>query len=214
MNIIKVDPENMRASLYGLKKAVETISRGGVVVVPTDTVYGLAADATNPDSMMRLFRIKKRPNTKPVPLIIRDMEMARNLAYIDKRLEKILGILWPGAVTVILQKKADLPERVTAGKRTIGLRLPDYKLLHFLLEAVGKPMTATSANISGEEPSIDAEEVAAQFNREFYRPDLILDAGKLKFSEPSTVLDLAAPEPKIIRIGPVNPKKLMEILSV
>jgi len=75
-------------------------------------------------------------------------------------------------------------------------------------------MTVTSANISGEEPSIDAEEVAGQFRKEFYRPDLILDAGKLKFSEPSTVLDLAAPEPKIIRIGPVNPKKLMEILSV
>jgi L-threonylcarbamoyladenylate synthase len=214
MNIIKVDPENMRASLYGLKKAAETILRGGVVVVPTDTVYGLAADATNPDAVMRLFRIKKRPKTKPVPVIIRDMEMARSLAYLNKRLEKILSILWPGAITIILQKKAMMPDLVTAGKRTIGLRLPDYKLLHFLLEVVGKPMTATSANISGEEPSIDAEEVAGQFTKEFYKPDLVLDAGKLKFSEPSTVLDLAAAEPKIIRIGPVNPKKLMEILSV
>jgi L-threonylcarbamoyladenylate synthase len=214
MNIIKVDPENMRASLYGLQKAAEFISRGGVVVVPTDTVYGLAADATNPQAVAKLFRIKKRPQTKPVPVIIRDMEMAKDMAYIDKRLEKILGILWPGAITVILQKKADLPELVTAGKRTIGLRLPDYKLLHFLMEAMGKPLTATSANVSGEAPSIDAEKVAGQFNKEFYRPDLILDAGKLKFSEPSTVLDLAAPEPKIIRIGPVNPKKLMEILSI
>ncbi len=214
MNIIKVDPENMRASLYGLQKAAEFILRGGVVVVPTDTVYGLAADATNPDAVMRLFRIKKRPKTKPVPVIIRDMEMAKNLAYIDKRLERILNLIWPGAITIILQKKADLPELVTAGKRTIGLRLPDYKMIHYLLETVAKPMTATSANISGEEPSIDAEEVAGQFRKEFYRPDLILDAGKLKFSEPSTVLDLAAPEPKIIRIGPVNPKKLMEILSI
>jgi L-threonylcarbamoyladenylate synthase len=214
MNIIKVDPENMRASLYGLQKAAEFISRGGVVVVPTDTVYGLAADATNPQAVAKLFRIKKRPQTKPVPVIIRDMEMAKDMAYIDKRLEKILGILWPGAITVILQKKADLPELVTAGKRTIGLRLPDYKLLHFLMEAMGKPLTATSANVSGEAPSIDAEKVAGQFNKEFYRPDLILDAGKLKFSEPSTVLDLAAAEPKIIRIGPVNPKKLMEILSI
>jgi L-threonylcarbamoyladenylate synthase len=214
MNIIKVDPENMRASLYGLQKAAEFISRGGVVVVPTDTVYGLAADASNPQAVAKLFRIKKRPQTKPVPVLIRDMEMAKDMAYIDKRLEKILAILWPGAITVILQKKAELPELVTAGKRTIGLRLPDYKLLHFLLEAMGRPLTATSANISGEAPSIDAEKVAGQFNKEFYRPDLILDAGKLKFSEPSTVLDLATPEPKIIRIGPVNPKKLMEILSI
>jgi len=214
MNIIKVDPENMRASVYGLQKAAETILRGGVVVVPTDTVYGLAADATNPDAVMRIFRIKKRPHTKPVPVIIRDMAMAKNLAYLNSRLEKILSILWPGAVTVILQKKAMMPDLITAGKRTIGLRLPDYKLLHYLLEVVGRPMTATSANISGEEPSIDAEEVARQFTKGFYKPDLVLDAGRLKFSEPSTVLDLAAPEPKIIRIGPVNPKKLMEILSV
>jgi L-threonylcarbamoyladenylate synthase len=214
MNIIKVDPENMRASLYGLQKAAECISRGGVVVVPTDTVYGLAADATNPQAVAKLFRTKKRPKTKPVPLIIRDMEMAKEMAYIDRRLEKILGFFWPGAITVILQKKADLPELVTAGKRTIGLRLPNYKLLYYLLQVIGRPLTATSANISGEAPSIDAEKVADQFRKEFCRPDLILDAGKLKFSQPPTVLDLAAPEPKIIRIGPVNPRKLMEILSI
>ncbi|OGZ33390.1 MAG: threonylcarbamoyl-AMP synthase [Candidatus Portnoybacteria bacterium RBG_19FT_COMBO_36_7] len=214
MNIIKVDPENMRASLYGLQKAAELILRGGVVVVPTDTVYGLAADATNPQAVAKLFRMKKRAKTKPVPLIIRNMEMAKELAYIDKRLEKILGFLWPGAITIILQKRAELPELVTAGKRTVGLRLPDYKLLYYLLEVIGRPLTATSANISGEAPSIDAEKVVEQFRKEFSRPDLVLDAGKLKFSQPSTVLDLATPEPKIIRIGPVNPRKLMEILSI
>lgn len=214
MNIIKVDPENMRASLYGLQKAAEFILRGGVVVLPTDTVYGLAADATNPQAVAKLFRMKKRPKTKPVPLIIRNMEMAKQLAYIDKRLEKILDFLWPGAITVILQKRAELPELVTAGKRTVGLRLPDYKLLYYLLEVIGRPLTATSANISGEAPSIDAEKVVEQFRKEFSRPDLVLDAGKLKFSQPSTVLDLATPEPKIIRIGPVNPRKLMEILSI
>lgn len=214
MNIVKVNPENLRASQYGIEKAAQTIRWGGVVVAPTDTVYGLLADATNPDAVKRVFRIKKRPETKPVPLIVRDIEMAKKIAHIDERLERILGMMWPGAVTVILQQKFSLPPLVTAGKNTIGLRLPDYKILHYLMEAVGKPLTATSANISGLEPTINVEEVVEQFRKEFYRPELILDSGELKFSEPSTVLDLSGDKPKIIRIGPVNPRKLMEILSI
>jgi L-threonylcarbamoyladenylate synthase len=214
MNIVKVDPENMRASQYGIEKAAQFVSRGGVVVVPTDTVYGLAVDAMDEQAVKRLFKTKQRPETKPVPIIVRDMEMAKKLAYIDKRLERILSLVWPGAVTVVLQKKYDLPELVTAGKKTIGLRLPDYKLLYYLLQAVGRPLTATSANISGEEPSNKVEDVLFQFRGEFYKPDLVLDAGELKYSQPSTVLDLSTDKPKIIRIGPVNPKKLMEILSI
>lgn len=214
MNIIKVDPENLRASQYGIQKAVETILRGGVVVAPTDTVYGLIADATNEDAVSRVFRIKQRPETKPLPIIVRDAEMAAKLAYIDKRLERILGMIWPGAVTVVLQKKDALPALVTGGRNTIGLRYPDYKILHFMIQLVGKPLTATSANISGEEPSNKIEDVLGQFRKSLLRPDLVLDAGELKFSQPSTVLDLSGEKPKIIRIGPVNPKKLMEILSI
>jgi len=214
MNIIKVEPENLRASQYGLEKAVQVILRGGVVVAPSDTVYGLMADATSELAVKKIFKMKKRPETKPIPVIIRDMEMAKNLVFINKRLESVLGRIWPGAVTIVLQKRYNLPEIVSAGKQTLGLRLPDYKLLHYLIEMVGRPLTATSANVSGEEPMISAEKVANQFRKEFFRPDLILDAGELKFSEPSTVLDLSTDKPKIIRIGPVNPKKLMEILSI
>ncbi len=214
MNIIKVDPENMRASQYGLEKAAEIISRGGVVAAPSDTVYGLFADATNPDAVQRVFRIKHRPETKALPVMVRDAEMAAQLACLDSRLERILGMIWPGAVTVILRKKFNLPELLTGGKNTIGLRYPDYKLLHYLIQLVGKPLTATSANISGEEPTNKVEDIIKQFHRGLLRPDLILDAGELKFCEPSTVLDLTSEKPKIIRIGPVNPKKLMEILSI
>ncbi len=214
MNIIKVEPENLRASQYGLEKAAQAILRGGVVVVPTDTVYGLAADATNEQAVRRVFKIKKRAETKPVPVIIRDIETVKKLAFVDKRLEKILSRIWPAAVTIILEKKFNLPEVVTAGTRTIGLRLPDYKLLNYLMEMVGRPLTATSANISDQPPSNKIEEIVANFRKEFYRPELILDAGELKFCEPSTVLDLSTDKPKIIRIGPVSPKKLMEILSI
>lgn len=214
MNIIKVDPQNLRASQYGVEKVRDLISRGGVVIAPTDTVYGLIADATNEDAVKRVFRIKQRPETKPLPVIVRDAEMAGQLAYIDKRLEGILGMIWPAAVSVVLQKKFNLPEIVTAGKNTIALRYPDYKLLHYLIQNVGKPLIATSANISGLQPSTKINDVISQFRSVLLRPDLVLDAGDLKFSEPSTVLDLSGEKPKIIRIGPVNPKKLMEILSI
>jgi len=214
MNIIKVDPENIRASQYGIEKAREFISCGGVVIAPTDTVYGLIADATNESAVRRVFKIKQRPEIKPLPIIVRDAEMAGQLACIDKRLEGILGMIWPAAVTVILRKKFNLPELVSGGKDTIGLRYPDYKLLHYLIQTTGKPLTATSANISGLQPSTKIDEVIKQFRTVLLRPDLILDAGDLKFSEPSTVLDLSGEKPKIIRIGPVNPKKLLEILSI
>ncbi|MBI4709214.1 MAG: threonylcarbamoyl-AMP synthase [Candidatus Portnoybacteria bacterium] len=214
MDVIKINPENLRPSRYGIEKAAEIILRGGVVVIPTDTVYGLAADATKEYAVKKIFKIKKRPETKPVPLIVRDLEMAKKLAFVDKRLERILNLIWPGAITAILQKKFNLPEIVTAGKRTIGLRIPDYKLIHFLIEEIGRPLTATSANISSQPPSNKIEDVLSQFRNEFFRPDLVLDAGDLKCCEPSTVLDLSTDQPKIIRIGPASPKKLMEILSI
>lgn len=214
MNIIKIDPENLRASQYGIEKAAELIWRGGIAVIPTDTVYGLAADATNEQAVRKIFKIKKRPETKPLPLVVRDLAMVKKVAYVNSRLERILSLIWPGPITVLLEKKHNLPEPVTAGRKTIGLRIPDYKITHLLIESLGRPITATSANISGKEPSTKIEEVVDQFRKEFFKPDLVLDAGDLKFSEPSTVLDLTAAKPKIIRIGPVNPKKLLEILSV
>jgi len=183
-------------------------------VAPTDTVYGLIADATNPEAAKRVFKIKKRPAEKPLPVIVRNMEMAKKIAYFDTKIEKVLNSIWPGAVTVILGKKYNLPEIVTAQKRTVALRIPDYKIIHLLVERINKPLIATSCNISNQPPINKIDEMLAIFRKELYRPDLILDAGDLKFSEPSTVLDLTGAKPKIVRIGPVSPKKLMEILSL
>jgi L-threonylcarbamoyladenylate synthase len=107
-----------------------------------------------------------------------------------------------------------LPEKLTAGKETIGLRIPDYKIIHMLLAEMPRPLTATSANISDRSSSTKIEEVLVQFRKEFLKPDLVLDAGDLKFSEPSTVLDMTAGKPRITRIGATNPKKLLEIIFI
>lgn len=214
MNILQVYPKDLRTSASALEQAAEALYQGEVIVIPTDTVYGLAVDATNEIAIEKLFAIKKRPATRPVPVVVRDLEMAQKVAYFDKKITKALKKIWPGPVTVLLERKKILPDSLSAGLKTIGLRIPDYKLINYLIELLGRPITATSANISAQPASTKIDEVVAQFEKTSPQPDLILSAGDLIESQPSTVLDLTGKEPKIVRIGPVSKKTLLEILSV
>lgn len=214
MKVLRINAGNLRKSIDALAEAARVLKMGGAIVYPTDTVYGLGCDATNTEAVERVFKIKKRPKTKAVPMIIKDMAMAKKYAWFDSRVERVLDQLWPGPITVVLKKRFNLPDAVTAGKMTLGMRIPDYKLVNYLVEAVDIPLVATSANISNQQSSRRISEVLRQFEKSFPQPDLILEAGNLAGSEPSTVLDLSESKPKIIRIGPVSPKKLMEILAV
>ena len=214
MRVLKVNPENLRESEEAIIEAAKIVLAGGTVVFPTDTVYGLGCDATNENAIKKIFKIKSRAENKPLSVIVRDIEMAKKVAFVDRRLERALNLIWPGSVTVILSRRYKLPEILTAGKPTIGLRIPDYKLTHLLSENMGRPYVATSANLTNESATTKISQVLKYFEKSYAKPDLVLDAGDLKFSEPSTVLDLTVPKPKIVRIGPVDKKKLLEILSV
>ncbi|MBU3901444.1 threonylcarbamoyl-AMP synthase [Patescibacteria group bacterium] len=214
MKILKVNPENLRESEEAIVEAAKVMLAGGTAVFPTDTVYGLGCDATSENAIKKVFKIKNRKESNPLAIIVRDIAMAKKVAFVDKRLEKALNIIWPGAVTVILWRKYKLPKILTAKEQTIGLRIPDYKLTHLLAENMGRPFVATSANISGEQATNKISEVLKHFKNNYLKPDLILDAGDLKCCEPSTVLDLSKEKPKITRVGPVDKKKLLEILSV
>jgi len=214
MNILKVNPENLRESEEAIIEAAKIMLAGGTVVFPTDTVYGLGGDATSEKAIEKIFKIKGRDERKPLSVVVRDLAMAKKVAYVDVRLEKALNLIWPGAITVILPNREKLPRILTAGRPGIGLRVPDYKLTHLLTENMGRPYVATSANLSGEIATTKIQSIFKYFEGRVHRPDLILDAGDLKFSQPSTVLDLTGRAPKIVRIGPVNKKKLLEILSV
>jgi L-threonylcarbamoyladenylate synthase len=196
-----------------IEQAVKVIKRGGSIVFPTDTVYGLGVNALSSSSIERLFKIKKRPESKPVPVMVKDIEMAKQLAFIDRKTEKILQEVWPGQVTAVLEKKQIVPEILTAGKSTIGLRIPDCQFTQALMEDLTEPITATSANFSGEPPLSSSMEVIKIFEKAYPRPDLILDAGELPPSPPSTVLDLTGPQPKILRVGPVTKKDLMKMFG-
>ncbi len=214
MKILKVNPENLRESEEAIIEAAKTMLSGGTVVFPTDTVYGLGCDATDEAAIKKIFKIKNRSGSKPLAVVVRDIAMAGKIAFMEKKVEKALAMVWPGAITVILWRRSKLPEVLSAGQQTIGLRVPDYKLTYWLAENMGRPYVATSANITGEPATTKISQVLKYFDQAYLKPDLVLDAGDLKFAQPSTVLDLTGSKPKITRIGPVDKKKLLEILSV
>ena len=178
--------------------ATEAIKTGKVVVCPTDTVYGLIADATNRDAVQRTFRIKKRLKKNALPIFVKNLKMAKDLAEINKKQERILKKIWPGKVTVILKKKSRI-KIFGADKKTIGLRIPNYKLVNILLEKLNRPLIGTSANISGKPASTKIQEVITQFTKRTIKPDLVIDASNLSLSKPSAVMDLTGRELKIIR---------------
>ena len=204
------DPAGYR---NGMTEALCVLRQGGVIVVPTDTVYGIVADATNSDAVRRLFKIKQRPFTKPVPVFVSSIEMAKIVAYVDSRTERALTKVWPGAVTVILAVRSVVSPVVTAGGGTVGVRIPDHPMSTALAEKLGKPIVGTSANISGEPPRHAATEVIADFRGKLFKPDLVLDVGRLEEAPPATVLDLTAPSARVVRVGPVSKEMLVHILG-
>lgn len=173
-----------------LKKAVEALKEGKILVCPTDTVYGLVCDAENREAVERLYRIKKRPKNKPIPVFVSDIDMAKKIVNIGKDQEKFLKSVWPGAVTAVLEQKG--------GGGTIGVRMPDYKFVLDLVKCVG-PLAETSANISGQGDSTKLSEVLSQFKDKEDQPDLVIDGGNLSASKASQVVDLRFSPPKVLR---------------
>lgn len=186
-----------------VEKAVEYLERGQVIVCPTDTVYGLLADAANSDAVKKVFEIKKRDRKKAIPIFVKNIEMAKKYAVMDKEMEKFLDEIWPGKITVALKRKKNsgLSKLIFANKKTIGLRIPNYKLIKEIVDKFNKPLTGTSANISKKPSTVKIEEIFKYFEDEKIRPDLILNGGNLPYSNPSTVVDFSKDKPKIIRKG-------------
>lgn len=213
MQIIQVDLNKDYSN--AIREAVKILSYGGVVVFPTDTIYGIGANALNEIAIRKVYKIKNRSFSKPLPIIVRNMTWAKELAYIYPRNEEILKKLWiNGRVTAILPKKSIIPDQVTAGAKTVGIRIPDYIFLDELLAKFGYPLIATSANISGEQGTTDINKIITTFEKSESKPDLIVDAGILPKSDPSTVIDLTTDKPKLLRVGPSSPAQFLKLLEL
>ena len=204
MKIVKISPKDLRGVI---EKAIKAIKKGNILICPTDTVYGLICDATNKKAVGELFKIKKRKKTKPIPIFVKNIKMAKRLAFIDKKQEEFLKKVWPGKVTVVLKGKPEakkiFPKGILSSDNKVGLRIPDYKLITDLFKKFNKPLTGTSANISGKSASIKIKEILKQFENQKNQPDLVIDAGNLRKSQPSTVIDLTNKKTKILRKGEI-----------
>ncbi|MEK7664814.1 MAG: L-threonylcarbamoyladenylate synthase [Patescibacteria group bacterium] len=185
-----------------LKIATETIKKGGVITCPTDTVYGFLADASNKKAVEKIFKIKKRPKTKPLAIFVKDIKTAKEIAEIDKRQEKILKKHWPGKFTFVLGVRSGSDPRLTLlvmNKKTIAIRIPKHKFIQDLLKKINKPLSQTSVNISGMPEMKSVKEIIALFKKQKNKPDLIIDGGNLLKSKPSKIIDLTRRREKILR---------------
>ncbi len=195
-----------------LDRVVAVLQRGGTAVFPTDTLYGLGANALDAHAVGRVFDIKHRSYVKALPMLVRDVTWARELAYITEEQEQLVRQFWPGKVTFIFPRRPIVPAATCGGGQTVGIRAPDHPFVQNLLRHLGYPLAATSANVSGSEPVSDAKLIVETFSRTAPQPDLVLDAGVLPHSEPSTVVDLSGRVPRILRQGAVRADKILALL--
>ena len=193
MKIIKPSPKLTSRIAAFLKK-------GGVVICPTDTVYGFLADALNKKAVDKIYNIKKRPKLKPLPVFVKNFAMAQELAFIDQKQAKRLKKYWPGKYTFILKLKSQNEKRKTTSKKlklyglkekTVAMRIPNHKFLSQLLKKLNRPLVQTSVNISGRSPVNNIEKIINQFGKD-KRIALIIDGGRLKMGRPSKIIDLTS----------------------
>lgn len=186
-------------------EAVECLRSGGIVAVPTDTVYGLAADPFNSDAVQKLYTFKGRPDGKPIPLVLSSVSDVHRVAQnLSDYFFHLTDRFWPGGLTIIVEAK-DLLPILTAGGNTVGVRIPDNPLLLQILQAFGGPAAITSANFSGEPPATSPQEIDEKLAS---RIDLIVDGGKTPGTIPSTVYDISVSPPLIRRYGVISEETL------
>lgn len=179
-----------------IEKCVSVLQTRGVIAYPTDTLYGLGADATSEESVREVIAIKGK-REKPVSILVADMEMLKKYCIVTEKQEEEIKKILPGPYTVILQKREDMG-LVPAITKThkVGVRLPDHEFSRALAAKLGKPITSTSANKAGEAPPPSAEEINPEIEK---LVDLVVDGGKCKYCKPSTVVDLTEEKPVILR---------------
>jgi L-threonylcarbamoyladenylate synthase len=178
-----------------IQEAAKTLIRGGVIVYPTETVYGIGANALDEQSILRVFQIKKRSTSMPIFLAVSSLKMLDRVAELSEDDREVLKRLVPGPVSVLVRRKGLVPDVLTAGSVLVGIRFPDHKMALKIIDAVG-PITSTSANRTGFPPPVSADEVSPEIAD---RVEMVLDGGRCKFGQPSTLLDLT--NRKIIRPG-------------
>lgn len=191
-------------------EAADTVRNGGIVVYPTDTLYGLGADALSNASVSKVYDIKGRDERKPIHGLVPDIEMAGQFGDIDPLTRTLARVLPKGKVTFIVRKRPGIDTGILENVDTFGFRIPDSDFCAEFVRSLGNPVTATSANLSGLPPLRSAGAIIEQFGPAAEALSLVIDAGELPPSEPSTVIDMTADRPVILRDGAVPAAEVWE----
>ena len=195
-----IDPLHPQADL--IDTAVRILESGGVIAFPTGSLYGLGADALNAGAVDRVFAIKMRAPDNPLLILVPDRKVVFDLAAeVPPAAKRLMDRFWPGQVTIVFKVLPRLPTNLTAGTGKIGIRLPGHPVARALVSAFGRPITGTSANLSGRGGCHQIDELDAMLIEQL---DLVLDAGPLKEGNGSTVVDITGAEPIVIREGVVS----------
>jgi L-threonylcarbamoyladenylate synthase len=189
-----------------LRYAAERLLRGEVVAIPTDTVYGLAADPFNLSAVEEIYRVKGRPDERALPILVNSLDQAMLLSReVPRNFLRLAEEFWPGALTLVVDASHRLPLKVTANTGRIALRWPRSEVVARLIEEFDGPLTGTSANLSGSPACTGAEQVFTQLGE---RLVLILDAGETKSASPSTIVELHGDTWKVLREGAISSKEI------
>jgi L-threonylcarbamoyladenylate synthase len=208
---VTIETKVLPAGKEAIGVAVRILADGGLVAFPTDTVYGVGAHAFQPDAVERIYIAKIRPRDKAIPILL---ARADDLSLVAERVMEAAWLLaerfWPGGLTLVLPKKASVPDVVSAGGPTVAVRVPDHPVSLALMAALGAPLAATSANLSGHPSPVTAVEVQAELGG---RIELILDGGRCPGGVPSTVLDLTTDPLTILRAGAIAVEEIKTALA-
>ena len=201
----------VRDDAEGRAAAVEILRSGGIVALPTDTVYGIAVSLDTPGGIERLFHVKRRPLDKGIALLLESAAQAATIGVMGAAATLLAEACWPGGLTLVVPRRTGvaLPDVLTGGAPTIGLRVADHPAPRALAAAVG-PLPTTSANVSGQAEASDAAGILEQLGDSI---DLILDGGPARGGPASTVVDCSGEQPRVVREGAIPTQRIGELLA-
>lgn len=209
MPIISIEPG--RPDLSVLSAAAEVLREGGVVGYPTETTYGLGADALNPRAVGKVFHLKGRSRGKPISVLVADRDMLRGLVEeVPESAARLMDAFWPGALTLVFRAAPDLPPVLLGGGDTLAVRISSNPIAEALVVQAGRPLTASSANRSGARPACSAQEVLQAFGEAV---GWILDGGRSTSSVPSTLVDVSSGTALLLREGAIPAKALVRVIG-
>jgi len=195
-----------------VEDGISILRQGGLVAFPTDTVYGLGASANLPQAVEKVYQVKQRPRDRALPLLLADISQISEVAYpVSQVAWRLARAFLPGALTLVLPKSKSVPDIITAGGKTVAVRVPAHPIPVALARGLGTPIVGTSANISGQPSPLTAGEVSIQFGNKM---EIIIDGGRCPGGRESTVVDVTGEVPVMLREGAIAREKLRQVCEI